>query len=354
MYRQISCSEAIYRLLSTLNLRGSNLKTTFVTSGFPDNRSVVFLPNVRKDDEVEENEEELEETNNDSSYSIAGRKGKYRKIKTIHERYSMRPKAEVLENMCLAIFATTYETVQAPKKPTFINQISEEKSKPDDDIPKYIILENGTYMKARESNSVLRIHSSKKKKDYEEYYSEILLFYPWRNECEDLKPRDAKAVIDLYQRELKTILENRQSVLPYSTMVTEMKECLENNTDMRPMHISDILDSTLEQLNDDDKEMEEPFDDTPVVVEEDNSHHLNTSGIRYKIPIVDDEDTMLNLARALGTEQRMVFDKFVDYVKKIKCQRKIVTNDFSPPRMIATGIICDAYMKLSNKIPRNR
>ena len=116
MNRQISASEAIYRLLPTLNMKGSNLKTKFVTSGFPQNRSIQFLPKQQKETENEnsEDDEEDENVNNDRSYSISGREGKYKKVDTVHEKYERRPLK--LNDMCLALFATTYESGQKPKK----------------------------------------------------------------------------------------------------------------------------------------------------------------------------------------------------------------------------------------------
>ena len=79
------------------------------------------------------------------------------------------------------------------------------------------------------------------------------------------------------------------------------------------------------------------IDNSVVVAEEDHGNQSKVNDVKFKIPLVDDDDTMLNLARSLSKAQRMVFDKFVDYVKKVKCHKKIISNDFSPPMMIATG-----------------
>ena len=337
MNRQISSSEAIYRLLPTLNMKGSNLKTKFVTSGFPQNRSIQFLPKQQKETENEnsEDDEEDENVNNDRSYSISGREGKYKKVDTVHEKYERRPLK--LNDMCLALFATTYESGQKPKKAKFVDQVSEEKLEPDNVLPKWIVLNDGKCMKARGTRAVLRIHSSKKKKDYEEHYSELLLFFPWRNEYEDLHPDDPDFVTNLYVQKLEIIIENRQLLLPYSAMVKDMKEQLENGVDMRPTHIGDKISSTMEQENEDDMEIDVPFDDCVVVADEDHGNKSIAKDVKFKIPLVDDDDTMLNLARSLSKAQRMVFDKFVDYVKKVKCHKKIISHDFSPPMMIATG-----------------
>ena len=50
-------------------------------------------------------------------------------MKTIHERYSNRPQNEILDDMCLAVFATIYQSARKPQDIAIIDQISEEKIK---------------------------------------------------------------------------------------------------------------------------------------------------------------------------------------------------------------------------------
>ena len=54
-------------------------------------------------------------------------------------------------------------------------------------------------------------------------------------------------------------------------MVEQMKQYLETPIEMRPTHLFDTLDSTLEQEN--DEEEVEPLDDYPVIAEEDTVQH---------------------------------------------------------------------------------
>ena len=339
-HRQICYSEAIYRLLPTLQLKKSNLKTKFVTTGFPENRSTVFLPKYDEDAEDDDNDDEQTEKSHtaDPSYSIAGRKGNYRKIRTVHEKYSIRPESEIMNKMCLAFFATVYETGKKPKTKKFNGQISEDIEKCYSiEVPKWLILDDGTCMRLRKSPAVLRIHSSKKKKDYEEQYSELLLFYPWRDENKDLHPDDCEAVLSCYNDNIQTILHNRELVLPYSSLVAEMRENIEQGVDMHPTHIGDLIASTIEQEDDDDSEILEPLDDTPVIAEEDYNNSNNVEKLKFKNPVVLDDNEMLNIARSLSKEQRMAFDRYVDYVKKLVCQKKYATADFFPPMIISTG-----------------
>ena len=152
--------------------------------------------------------------------------------------------------MCLAKFATVYETCKKPKTVIFENQISVNKSVEVYGIqtPKWIMLDDDICMRARTTPTVLRIHNSKKKKDYEEQYAELLLFYPWKKES-DLNAENAEKVIQTFNSNIDLILQNRKDCLPYSSMVTQMKEYLETPVEMRPKHLFDTLDSTLEHLH---------------------------------------------------------------------------------------------------------
>ena len=335
-HRQICGSEAVYRLLPTLNLKGSNLVTKFVTSGFPENRSVLFLPKTNTENSDDDQDDENDNAD-ESTYTVSGRKESYTQKKTVHEHYSERP--EDLNNLCLAKFATLYETKRRPKTVRFENQISVDLqiNAYNEDIPLWILLNDDTCMKARKSPAVLRIHSSKKKKDYEEQYAELLLFYPWRKES-DLDARSAEKVVQKFNDHLEIILQNRKDCLPYSAMVAQMKEHLEKPVDMRPTHLFDILDSTLEQENEDDLENQEPLDETPILTEEDNiQHQSREDGYKFKIPEFGDNESMKKLALSLSKEQRLVFSEMIDFVKKVASSKKFITSDFSPPRIIAHG-----------------
>ena len=71
--------------------------------------------------------------------------------------------------------------------------------------------------------------------------------------------------------------------------------------------------------------------------------HAKIDGCKFKIPVVDDEESMLKLARNLSKEQRLAFSLMIDYLKKLSCSKKFATTDFEAPRIIATGIICIVF-----------
>ena len=57
-HRQVSVAEATYRLIPGMYLKSSSVKTTFVSSGYPENRSLMFVK-VKEDlnDESDSDEE---------------------------------------------------------------------------------------------------------------------------------------------------------------------------------------------------------------------------------------------------------------------------------------------------------
>ena len=61
-HRQVCVCEATYRLIPGLNLKGSNVKTKFIATGLPENRST-FLRRINDDEEAnnEDSDQEIEQ-----------------------------------------------------------------------------------------------------------------------------------------------------------------------------------------------------------------------------------------------------------------------------------------------------
>ena len=135
-HRQVGASEAAYRAIPALKMKDSNISCIFVTTGFPNNRSVFFKKIKDEFDEEFENDfesgnvmEQGEEGSDSESeeqsenqkppprkkLKIEGRPGTYEESITVHLRYSNRPR--LLEAMCLAQFAISYVyTSRIPKR----------------------------------------------------------------------------------------------------------------------------------------------------------------------------------------------------------------------------------------------
>ena len=84
--REISLSESIYRLLPSLNLKLSNVATSFISTGFPTSRTDFFNKvNINKDDVSNV------EIDGKNYIEIDGLQGIYAKALSKHEKYSARP-----------------------------------------------------------------------------------------------------------------------------------------------------------------------------------------------------------------------------------------------------------------------
>ena len=339
-HRQVSVAEAAYRLIPGLNLKSSNTKTTFVASGFEENRSK-FCRKVQEegDDDFEYNSdgEEIPSSseNGKELFNLPGRKGKFQITDTIHNKYSNRP--DKLETICLAQFATSYEACAKPGKNfelvdgissidgTLMEYGTENK------LPKYIQLKSGGYMRLRIAPCIMRIHSSKKKKGDEGLYAELLLFFPWRDE-KFLREN----CIDLFNNNFNVIKENRHHIYPESPMIDTIKELAQNSADVRPVHLSEI-DPTGEQENLDDEENCEPIDTTKLPEEEPSAGNIKSTGCLFRQVIVDEHEVMIQYARSLSFEQRIVFDPVIKFCKEVKRLKKGGKGSPKPPQLIVKG-----------------
>ena len=213
--RQMGESEAYYRLFPHLHLSESNLKTIFVSTGFPWNRSKfsVRVQEQGKEKVLEENQDagdEEEPRNPGGTFQIPGKEGRFKEATSVHEKYANRPPP--LEHMCLAQFAISYDRMSAQdaKKKEFVDGCHGEDSSQvikswnpqyEINLPTHICLsKNLGYMRLRSIPAVLRLHKFREDKNPHEYFfSELLLYRPWRNEAE-LHPHDLEACLGLFNK----------------------------------------------------------------------------------------------------------------------------------------------------------
>jgi hypothetical protein len=212
-HRKMGECEAYYRVLPALHLKQSNIKCIFVTSGFPENRSKFLL-------KVNDNENNSAEDTD--VITVKDREGKFREQTTIHTYYALRPK--ILEDVCLAQFATHYNITNSNTKTetkfekaghlkSFLSNIF---------LPKLIKVElsneRTVIMSLRLKPAVMRIDKFKERDDYHQFmYSEMLLFYHWRNEKEDLEYENPKECKTVYESSIvQSIIEkNKKGLYPF-------------------------------------------------------------------------------------------------------------------------------------------
>ena len=336
---EVGVSQSAYKLVPGLKLKCSDLKTIFVGTGLPQNRSgfwkkVLGVEDQDDEDEEHENEQEV--------VRIPGHEGKFKKTASVHSKYAKRPKA--LKNMCLAQFATSYESTNTRFK-SDSDKFSENCSKETGqltnffngaNLPKYIILDDKSCMSLRKRYpSILRIHNSNRKSSHEQVYSEMLLFLPWRNEAEELKSVNPEECFRVYENNLKIIENNRRKMYPYSKEVDILEALITSSENTKPKHLYDMVDPINQLQNVEDKANCPPIDKSvlpPEPCEESKSIAEN-----FKRIIIDDDEKMRQDVRNFSPEQRKVFDKVIKFCKDVKRARKNKEPEPVPPRIIVHG-----------------
>ena len=175
------------------------------------------------------------------------------------------------------------------------------------------------------------IQAAKKKKADEGKYSELLLYCPWRNE-EELRKR----FNDTFNENYDIIMRNKQEIYPNSNMIDEMRDIIENNNDTRPKHLCEMIDPAGEQENLDDMEIQEPLDTSELPQEEPAPINVKPVGLLFKKIEVQEHDVLLDMARGLSFEQRIVFDLIIQFCKAILRSKK-ATIRIDAPNIIVTG-----------------
>ena len=315
-----------------MKLRGSNIGTVFVVSGFPENRSLFYVP-------VSESEDgDFEEEEDPDIIEIEGR-GKFKPSKTLIDKYVARPQS--LKHLPFIFFAINYvtknklsEKEKAEKDNLADDTIISESELMSEDyiekLPRYLDLKNGLGgMKKRNSPVAPRFHNSTKKDGYEEYYSEMILFTPWQNEVSELKRNDEKSCRREFEIRKEKIIAVRKLLYPGEDVVDKM--FCEEMEDMRPQHVYDNLNCQGEQENDDDNDLElqdDPDYETFQWRGEEGTEvkeNKNFESGKYKKISVEKEALIL-MTRNLVPEQKNVLSKVLDLCKnhvKARKRRKI-------------------------------
>ena len=365
-HRQVGASEAAYRAIPAMKMKDSNISCIFVTTGFPNNRSVFFKKLKDEfDDEFEnyletENEMEQGDEGSDSEseeqsehqkppprkkLKIDGRPGLYEESITVHLRYSNRPRA--LEAMCLAQFATSYVyTSRIPKRIIFDEGCSTEFSNQTifgsekEFLPKYISLGGDLgKMRLRAFPAVLRIHSSKKKVGHEKEYAELLLFLSWRDEVKELHPEEEVKCIEKYGDKLLEIQDNREAIFPGERTIN-----LLDNEDLeihRPAHLCDMLDTQGDQENEDDLAI--GAEDDPQFESFSYTGNLAKEGkvsfetSKYRIVKLPNIDEMNFITRRLVPEQMNILRRVVEFCKDVLKSKKNIHHVAKALRLIIHG-----------------
>jgi hypothetical protein len=348
-HRQISASEAVYRTFPSMHLKDSNVTSAFLPSGFPENRSILYK-------KVSENEEEIPETDqaeqefSENLVSLPGRAGTFKKSVSMIDRYQARP--QKLSQICAAQYAAVYHAVKTiPKKCRLVDGVSEVVGNnnlagdKDFALPKYIRL-NGElgFMAQRNIPCIIRLHSSKRKEGHEQYYAELLLFTPWRDEESELFRNDPEACINLYKERFQVLKTNKESIFPYSTEMEEVQQAIDDGTfDFRPAHIYDMLDGHGAQENEDDfgLGMEDDPDfigcDPANLAKDQIVEKYQEESYKYRKIQIEEDQELLEMTRKLVPEQMMALEKVVKFSKGVVKSMKASVDYPEPLLLIIHG-----------------
>ena len=344
-HRQMGESEAYYRIMPHMHLTESNVKTIFVSTGFPSKRLSFFS-------KVSDSENQIEEDADDPQSLFSGRKmkktiqienrqGQFTETIPIQTKYASRPVC--LEKICLAQFATMYDTIPATqiKGIHFENNASNEEgtiqiithSREQSGLylPKFIkLINNHGFMKLRTFPSVLRLHKfNKTTNTHEFFYSELMLYRPWRNETE-LFESNLELCLSLFNEISEPTSEEtkvqviKTQLFPHMINVEEARVMLETLPSARLQHIADTIDAETQQEHDDQMDegitlsdehaIREPtenllsLDENPTNLEKTMFKHVDISNL----------DLLYKAARELAPEQKVAFNIMMSYCKSLR------------------------------------
>ena len=376
--REMGESEAYYRIFPHLHLSQSNVKCTFVATGFKENRSTMVMPmndgNRAPDKEYDEDDpnHQLDDESTEDRVEIAGSNRKFKRVTQIHEKYENRPSS--LQHMCLAQFAISYDmmTKAAGKKREYEEDgSSKERSKRVDmklvsydsnkekPLPLYIKLGDDLgYMRLRDKGgrSVLRRYKIREDKSpHEYYYSQLLLFYPWKKEEEELHRESLEECRRLFEEmdigemakechERRSKIERIQEKLfPHLNDVEEGRAVVAHLDDHRPTHIGDQMDPQNVVENEEAEEEGSEIDEahagrfpSEALRKLNESQLPPTTGTFNMIPIPRDDREYAKMQEdvdSLDDDQRLAFD----IVYKDSRERRANTPGHKPVHLIVHG-----------------
>ena len=324
-YRQVSESEAFYRIFPNLHLTDSNIGTSFVHTGFEKSRFLIKL-----------SEEEAGALPENRIIQLDDREGVYYiEASSLRDKYTKRPCE--LEHICFAQFAKRY--IACPKPVSEQDQIQEDGLGNDDTgikddfiisprqemrrkLPKGISLngeqvpyESG-FMRKRKP-IVLRYKKYKMTSDSHQFhYSQMELFQPWRDEAGLFKDNESKCEEKFIG--IQSAIEfTKSKVMEFLDQVVEAKEAAE---DFVKESVADELDAMNEQENDDCEEEGVHDQDEFIAQDPKDVKQLGSCGCsegRYKSIELDDLELISEETMLLDQSQKLVIDIGITFAKDL-------------------------------------
>ena len=345
-HRQMGESEAYFRILPSMHMKDSSVKTVFAQTGFNPSR---YLEKVEEED-VEFCEKIVE---------VEGRVGKYQEKPSLYEKYLRRDcesQPQILK-LCYAQFVKRYSAASkmnkkidiGPKtvkkqfnhngKPIFEDHIITSDYDNFDsatELPQFIIIKDLRpgelpFMKLR-APQVLRYHKFNREKDPHEYlFSELQLYQPHTNLIKEKDNMD----FCLSSYNSSSISNVKGKIMEF---LESVEEGLEKAKEMLQNSAGDLLDPQGEQ--DKDECEAEGVAENPDFIASDpgnleNVEETSSSGIFKTVPLCS-ENEMEEMTNQLDEDQRLALSITSNYARRLRMARSR-PEKVDPPLLIVQG-----------------
>ena len=368
-HRQMGEAEVYYRIFPELHLKDSNVKTVFLPTGFPENRTH-FMQKVSSENMHQYTEDEL--------VTIDDKDSKYVAKPSVIDKYMRRPGG--LEHMCLMQFVKMYGSVSSvPKKVKWKDGCSFGQATETEDIedhinrhkdfhkililpenkcdmsakeysnlllPKYISLldpkpDEPRYLRLRSFPLIVRLHKFNRTKERHGYlYSELLQYRAFRCE-EQLSRNDEKQCAELYSETANG--EEITKVVKLKNILMEHQESVQEGKSKAEAILSDAvgeqLDPELEQeLQDGELEGMSEHPEYQVLIPPDSIERSSSTRDSYYCPIqLSPIEELYKQTHKLDKEQMLVLEEGIQFAKSVVKFTSGSTAYPKPPRIIVQG-----------------
>ena len=284
--------------------------------------------------------------------------GKFLETESIHDKYALRPAS--LDEICLVQLGMRYDLVtgkeaavirksgRAPAPPPTgqgwegtLKVVTGEEGE-DILLPDFMLLLNNKVMRLRKFDAVIRRHKFKQDKDaHEFFFSELLLFFPWREEVE-LFPNDAQKCGELYIKVKQRVEAVKAELFPHLNDVELGRAMVENfEFDINP-DVGAAVDAEGEQSNELEAvaELADEYGGLdPEDLEEEQDQPQDKGGAPFfRAPPVVEMDELREKTRKLCWEQMVVLQKVLDYCRDLTMAKNSGRRStVKPPLLIVHG-----------------
>ena len=335
-HREMGECEAYYRLFPSLHLVGNSVGSVFVPTGFTKYRFLTKL----SDEEAKSSHSEL--------IQIQDRDGYYFEATSIYDKYLKRPKE--IKYMSMMQFAKRYvagrfkvkqfedqssesevdiesneeeelvevDDVDNTIHADYIIHLDPKKRKP---LPKQIQLEGNfnsgevSQMRLRKEPKVVRLHKFKKYSEpHEYYYSQLELYYIFRNDDERKHCEENEGIcFSIYNNYIDYIKYASRKTMPFQN---DVEEAIEKAEEL--MNEGDIEEELDPEGAQDNAECEvEGVDDCGEFVAFDyDKHPKDKSKVKSSLfKRVEVDNNLHQQTRNLDNDQMFVINRVIDYCK---------------------------------------